>query len=255
MRIFLRRKAYPVSLISNGIERALAIDRRNLLDSQTQISSVENIPFIFTNNSANPQILDLVRSATHMLAPSSRMSEVMSGKKIVAARRQPPNLKSHLFRPRFEMSPSITKGSVVACKNVPNRKPTRGQPCRCCDSLNECSSFRFYGSNEDFEIRHHFTCDTMNLLYALTCSGCNKNYIGQTERTVRDRCGDYRRAISDERFHTQGVHKHIAQCGKGSFKMTPFFKIKSSDRGHNMILTYESNFIKKFKPHLNESKL
>ena len=190
-----------------------------------------------------------------MLAPSPRMSEVMSGKKIVAARRQPPNLKSHLFRPRFDMSPSATKGSVVACKNIPNRKPTRGQPCRCCESLNECSSFRFYGSNEDFEIRWHFTCDTRNLLYVLTCSGCNKNYIGQTERTVRDRCGDYRRAISDERFHTQGVHKHIAQCGSGSFKMTPFFKIKSSDRGHNTILTYESNFIKKFKPHLNESKL
>ena len=82
LRIFLRRKAYPDSLISNGIERARAIERQILLSPQTQTSSGENIPFIFTNNSANPQVLDLVRSATHMLAPSPRMSEVMSGKKI-----------------------------------------------------------------------------------------------------------------------------------------------------------------------------
>ena len=43
---------------------------------------------------------------------------------------------------------------------------------------------------------------------------------------VRDRCGDYRRAVSDPRFHTQGVHKHIAQCGQGNFTMTPFLNWK-----------------------------
>ena len=222
----LKRKSYPDGIISNGIERAKAIDRRDLLRPKIHSPDGGNIPFVFTNNCANPQVLNLVRGATHMLAPSSRMSQVMSGKKIVAARRQPPNLKTHLFRPRFETTPSGTKGSVVACKNVPNKKPTRGQPCRCCESINECAVFRFYGSNEDFEIRWHFTCDSMNLLYALTCSGCGKNYIGQTERSVRDRCGDYRRAVSNERFHTQGVHKHIAQCGNGSFTFTPFFKNK-----------------------------
>ena len=95
----------------------------------------------------------------------------------------------------------------------------------------------------------------MNLLYVLTCSGCDAYYIGQTERTVRERCGDYRRAVSDEKYHTQGVHRHIAQCGKGRFQITPFFKIKSNDRGHTTILTYESQFIKKYKPALNESKL
>ena len=105
------------------------------------------------------------------------------------------------------------------------------------------------------ELHWHFNCDTRNLLYALTCPTCGLNYIGQTERTVRERNGDYRRAISDPKFHTQGVHKHLATCGKGHFIMTPFFKIKSADRGHQLILQYESHFIRRYKPALNESKL
>ena len=255
LKQFLRRKDYPENLILNGISRARAINRHSLLHPPPKTSDQTTIPFVFTNNCSNPQVLDVIRNSTHMLIPSERMRNVMKDKKIVAARRQPPSLKSHLFRPRFESIPQASLGSVVSCRNLPNRKPTRGQPCRCCDSINECTTFKFHGSDETFELRWHFTCDTMNLIYALTCSGCGKNYIGQTERAVRDRCGDYRRAVSDPKYHTQGVHKHIAQCGKGKFLMTPFFKIRSSDRGHNMILTYESHFIQKFKPSLNESKL
>ena len=80
-----------------------------------------------------------------------------------------------------------------------------------------------------------------------------KNYIGQTERTVRERCGDYRRAINTQNF-SQGVHEHIHNCGKGQFKMTPFFKIKGSN-DHSTILSYEDLFIKRYQPELNNSKL
>ena len=181
------------------------------------------------------------------------MKSVMNGKKIIAARRQPPNLRSLLFRPRFDGQTDSTPGSITACSKV--KRKARGQPCRCCETINECTSFTFHGSSEPFELRWHFTCDTMNILYALTCPTCGLNYIGQTERSVRERNGDYRRAISDKKFHTQGVHKHLATCGNGHFLMTPFFKIKSASRGHQSILQYETYFIQKYKPALNESKL
>ena len=255
LRRFLKRKHYPDGLIKNGIERACAIERQTLLNCKAKMPQDENIPFVFTNNCSNPQVLDIVRSSTHLLLPSERMTTVMASKKIVAARRQPPNLKRHLFHPRFETAPPIDRGSVIPCKKIAGRKPTRGQPCKCCEVINECQTFRFFGADHDFQLRSHFTCETMNVIYALTCSGCGQNYIGQTERAVRDRCGDYRRAVSDPKYFTQGVHRHIAQCGQGKFSMTPFFKLRSTDRGHNLILSYESLFIKRYQPSLNESKL
>ena len=255
LKTFLKKKQYPDLVIENGIERARSIDRRSLLLQQDKSQTNTDIPFVFTHNSANPQVLDLVRQSMSLLAPSDRMKEVMKDKKIIAARRQPPNLRSFLFTPRFDMTQSTSKGSVIRCRDDPNRKKTCGRPCGCCDYLNQCTSFKFFGSNEEFELRYHFTCDTMNVLYVLTCPTCLHNYIGQTERTVRDRCGDYRRAISDPKYYTQGVHRHLATCGKGQFSITPFLKIKTSDRGHTMILSQEGFFIKKFQPSLNESKL
>ena len=249
----LEKKQYPTAVILNGIERAKSIDRDSLLQPQDIPPTDKNLPFVHTYNSANPQVLDIIRQSTSILAPSERMKSVMDGRKIIAARRQPPNLKSLLFRPRFEGQVHTTPGSVTACCKI--KRKARGQPCKCCDNINECSSFLFHGSNEPFELRWHFNCDTMNILYALTCQTCGLNYIGQTERSVRERNGDYRRAISDKKYHTQGVHEHLANCGKGHYLITPFFKIKSTNRGHQTILQYETYFIQKFKPALNESKL
>ena len=183
------------------------------------------------------------------------MREVMTNKKIIAARRQPRNIKSMLFRPRFQLNsaPTQSQGGVTACRDDPNRRAGPGQPCRSCDYLDICSSISFEGSSQPFEIRHPFTCDSSNLIYALTCGGCGANYIGQTERPLRERCGDYRRAVNAQNY-SQGVHEHLSVCGKGVFTMTPFFKIKNSS-DHSTILVYEDMFIKRYKPRLNHLKL
>ena len=255
MRGDLKKKFYPDGVISCGINRALAISRDDLLrQSNRATTETRDIPFVFTNNSCNPNVIDSIRNGADVLLPSDRMRKVMSDRRIIAARRQPQNIRSMLFRPRFDTNQSSVKGSVKPCKSDPNRKIGPGQPCRCCDLIDECSSIRFHNSTENFEIRHHFTCDSSNLLYALTCGNCGLNYIGQTERTVRDRCGDYRRAINTQKF-TQGVHEHLHRCGKGVFSITPFFKIKGQSKDHSTILAYEDFFIKKFKPQLNASKL
>ena len=63
-------------------------------------------------------------------------------------------------------------------------------------SLDQYSVSEFLMTSVNYcVLRFPFTCDTMNEVYALTCSGYGHNYIGQTERAVRDWCGDYRRAV------------------------------------------------------------
>ena len=182
------------------------------------------------------------------------MTTVMKDKKIIAARRQMRNLKSLLFKSRFDTNDQNSKGSVLPCKEDKNRRQTRGRPCKCCDSIQECTSFLFKNSTEPFELRYHFTCDTRNVLYALTCQGCGENYIGKTERELRERCGEYRTAIQSKKF-TQGVHEHIATCGDGQLVITPFLKIHDSSRDSQTILSYETRFIQRYKPRLNVLKL
>jgi predicted GIY-YIG superfamily endonuclease len=113
---------------------------------------------------------------------------------------------------------------------------------------------QYANSDTPFTLKWQFSCETRNLCYVLTCDGCGDNYIGQTERTVRERLGEYRRAINNKKF-TQGVHQHISQCGKGIFSMVPFYKIRTFDRGHATILMHEECFIKKYNPELNRLKI
>ena len=252
---FLLKKKYPEAVIVSGISRASLLDREELLKSQTSSSddAPSTMPFVYTNNSSNPDVLNTLRRGMDLLLPSERMTTVMQNKKVVAARRQPRNMKSLLFRPRFESDKSQSIGSVMPCRKDTSRGITRGRPCKCCDVLHECHSFLFEGSTEPFELRHHFTCDTRNVLYLVTCLKCGYDYIGKTEREVRQRCTEYRLAIENKKF-TQGVHKHISECGEG-FSMTPFLKIHNDSRDSQNILAYESLFIKRYRPKLNVLKL
>ena len=143
---------------------------------------------LISNNSSNPDVLQIVRRGMDLFLPSERMKTVMKDKKVVAARRQPQNVKSLLFRPRFETNSHHSCGSVLPCRKDASRGKTRGRPCKCCDAIRECNSFCFEGSSEPFELRFHFTCDTKNVLYLVTCLGCGLDYIGKTEREVRERC-------------------------------------------------------------------
>jgi hypothetical protein len=128
LQSFLRKKQYPDLVISSGMEQARSINRQSLLQPQLKPTEDIIIPFVFTHNGSNPQVLDTVRQSSNLLAPSKRMTAVMKDKRIVAARRQPPNIKSMLFRPRFESSPPFTRGSVLPCRKDPNRK-AKGRPC------------------------------------------------------------------------------------------------------------------------------
>jgi hypothetical protein len=215
---FLKKRQYPIQVINSGIERALSLDRLTLLVPSDKPEEKQGIPFLLTHNCKNPQITSMIMNGLDLLAPSKRMQRVMDTKKVIAARRQPPNIKQMLFCPRFETAIPSSPGSVIPCRNNANKKPTRGALCKCCDLLDECTDFLFAHSSEPFQHRCHFNCETMSVKYAITCDGWGENYIGQTERSVQERNGDHRRAIQDGKF-VQGFHQHIFQCGKGIFSM------------------------------------
>ena len=39
------------------------------------------------------------------------------------------------------------------------------------------------------------TCDTKNVIYMIQCTLCNKQYIGETKRRLKDRFNEHRRPV------------------------------------------------------------
>ena len=150
LKEWLLQKKYPVEVINSGIEQARQLDQKVILcssesDNEQSNEQSTNLPFVFTSNCSNPEISNTVSRGLDILTPSVRMQTVMKDKSVGAARRQPRDLKSILFKPRFDKHTDQSKGGVLPCKKDPNRRKKRGRLCKCCDLLEECSHITFKG--------------------------------------------------------------------------------------------------------------
>ena len=58
--------------------------------------------------------------------------------------------------------------------------------CKTCNHILPGS--KVHKELEIYDIRGSFTCQSRNIIYLLTCSICNKKYIGETAQTLKRRC-------------------------------------------------------------------
>ena len=82
-----------------------------------------------------------------------------------------------------------------------------------------------------------------NVVYRITCPGCEAQYIGQTQRHLQKRC-------SEHASLTTPVGSHL-QCCIGSVDILKHVKVIDQARSVQKLLTLEAIHISKLKPSLN----
>ena len=164
------------------------------------------------------------------------MRKALKKVKFINCKRQAPNLGRILCKSSFSPSNSI---SVV--KNC-------GKSFVCC--IKEGIEHTFKTVDKKFEIRITFNCESKNLIYVVICSGCEEEYIGQTQTILKERLNTYRQHIRQPELQQIDVEGHIGKSGGGNFKIMPFFAIREDSK----ILreSYDIYFIEKFKLALNK---
>jgi len=68
----------------------------------------------------------------------------------------------------------------------------RHEQCGTCNQLSDKSHYNSFQTKQYFSIPKIFSCDTINAIYLLECSICQKQYIGETSTTVRSRMKHHR---------------------------------------------------------------
>ena len=77
------------------------------------------------------------------------------------------------------------------------------------------------------------TCEISDLVYVVICSTSNEEHIGETGEgkiSVRDRVRVYRQHIRQTQYQQLKCEEHFRPCGKGEFKIFPFFKLHSQNK-------------------------
>ena len=91
--------------------------------------------------------------------------------------------------------------------------------CLTCKSSDMCHNFLSTWTGHLYPVQGRNWCKTENMIYLLTCSLCNIQYVGQTERELRKRFMEHRRALLNrdesyaftKHFLEHHPHHHIDQ--------------------------------------------
>ena len=78
--------------------------------------------------------------------------------------------------------PSTTQTGTTTCSR---------KKCKTCSHINYTPCV--VTKSGTFNIKQSFNCTSKNIIYAMTCSKCNKVYIGETKRRLGDRFREHLR--------------------------------------------------------------
>ena len=105
--------------------------------------------------------------------------------------------------------------------------------CKTCPFIHNVE--KISGPKRSIKIIDHFTCTSANVIYCITCTYCNKLYIGETGRRLGDRFREHLRDVErNDKDASKPVaghlnlpnhsKQHMAVCGLslhlGSYKNT-----------------------------------
>jgi len=181
-----QKRGYPHPLLAESLEKALNQDRATLLTPKTKPpQDLANRPLfcVIPYNPSNPPIKDILRQNWHILETDPKLKCFME-KELIIGHSRPKNLKDILVSSKLRYKPSPTTSPNTTPN--PSKLCTRRQ-CRYCKLCDHSGAIRSTTTGRRYIIPQHFSCEFNNLIYAITCKKCKKQYVGQTSNNIRTR--------------------------------------------------------------------
>ena len=235
LKNILISKHYPAKLIDNSIERAINPQKFTSLPKEPQKLQ---IPIITTQNPNNPEVFPRIKTLFQNCTGKT-MLELQDKYRLIKSKRQPRNLKKIL-----------TKAAFMNKVDAPGSSKCDSNRCGTCPLIQVTSTFTFnHIPQTPFRIEKPLNCTSKNVIYVITCPGCNKEYIGQTS-DLRKRVTIHKQQIREPQNRKLPVSKHLHACQPNApipFNICPLV-IKNNQAAREIL---ESHLIQRYKPELN----
>ena len=115
--------------------------------------------------------------------------------------RQPPNLRSMLVRAKHPAKVNSPRTLVGMHKcNKQNKQ------CKVCHLINETKEFGSNTKDETHKMHGEFNCNTVGVVYLVSCNKCSIQYVGQTSRNFQIRLKEHVSDIQHKRDTVLGHH-------------------------------------------------
>ena len=200
LEAFLTARGYPISVIKRQISRALEIPRREALEPrETKSNNTDRIPLVITYHPSLPKLSQIINKHLPILYSSVKCKQAIPKVPMVAYRRSS-NIKDMIVRSSLPPERPPPRGSFACgtCRSCNHRhdklQPKLGNPVSHTD---QAATFTSHSTGDTHIIRKHLNCQSENVIYLITCTLCQSQYVGETSRTMETRivehCADTRR--------------------------------------------------------------
>jgi hypothetical protein len=199
----LKKRGYPRTLITEGINKARSTERASLLEpKRRQPDAVHRIPCILTYNPSIPNISAYLKEDWPILI-ANKNSAFKQHQPIIAYKR-PQNIRDRLVRSLFSLpektSQTEPKGSTKCAKK-----------CISCNFIKTSATFKSNQTNQRFNITSTIDSQTENVVYLIECRQCPFQYVGETKNSSNYRLIHHR--ASHKAKKDEPVPQHFNQAG------------------------------------------
>ena len=129
----------------------------------------------------------------HLLQNTEEVATIFPKPPLFAYKRNP-NLKDFLVHSQLRTSNPRTPGTL----------PCNRPKCKTCPFTSSATALQ--SPKTLFQIHRSFTCQSNNLVYAISCTHCDKIYIGETGRTLNIRFQEHLADIRHTRDKPVSLH-------------------------------------------------
>ena len=237
LKQMLLARDYRPAMIEAAIAKARAIPRHQALKKVVNTNTETRPVFVVSWDPRLPSIDTIQQKHWRaMTTMDPYLKEVFPEPPMTAYKRQK-NIKDTCIRAKVP-------------KQIPQR-PKREMPgmtkckkgCIICPFILEDK--KITANNFTWKINRHINCESRNLIYMIRCMKCHLNYIGESERTLKDRISEHVGYIRTKKQHqATGFHFNLPGHGLEHMKVTGIELVKKMDTQYRK--ERESYLIRKY---------
>lgn len=190
--------------------------RRNLSD--TNASDLKLLPIITFYDDVSST---LNRKWKTIIAENTSLTQRF---RTISAYKIHKNLSNHLTRSALTPThPTVpTTRTRVGSRRCTNTK------CKACNYIVESSTFHSTHNHRQFTLKNSFTCKSTNIIYLITCKKCNKQYVGETGRSLAQRITDHISYIKLHKDNPTGLHFNLPEHQITHLSIQPIEQISAT---------------------------
>jgi len=126
-------------------------------------------------------------------------------------------------RLKFEIWPPYRPLRLQWDGDLPSARagPCGSNKCLTCKAIQNQDKFESYTHNKTYPILTNSNCNSQNLIYLITCSLCDKQYVGETSNPLRTRLNQHRSDIKTKKPTSIALHFNSEEHSYQNLQIVP----------------------------------